>query len=1290
MTQESSMPPGEIATEMTGRKPTHGQFQVREPLLRSIFENAQIGISFYKIDTKEIFPNRAMQEMLGRTEEYLSRLEKWDEITHPDDRAACAKRYAELVEGKRDRDEWEQRFLRQDGRTVVTGVRFTVLRDETDRPEYVVSFQDDITERKQALEERNRVAHQLEMLLESTGQGIYGIDLRGNCTFTNRACCEMLGYNAKELLGRNMHGLVHHHKPDGSLYPVVECPIFRAFQKGAGCRIDAEVMWRRDGSAISVEYSSFPILEGEKITGAVVTFVDITERKEAEEKLRASEQLFPSVFEDAQVGIGVYKVNAREHFSNRALHEMLDYSAEELSQLNQWDEIVHPDERVSGAERYAALVEGKHDQDEYQQRLIRRDGQIVLGNVRCQLLRDATGRPECVVSLTEDITERTAAEDLLRKREEELRKANFLAETALDLTRAGYWHVALDGSGLFDSSPRRDAIFGEIPRPDFRYQLEDVFTHAKEADEVAAAARLEAFNAAIDGRTEKYDTIYAHKRPVDGQVIWIHALGHVVRDSTGTPTDLYGVSQDITEFKRLEAELLSAKEAAELATKVKSEFLANMSHEIRTPMNAILGMTHLALRTELTAKQRDYLTKTKAAAEGLLGIINDILDFSKIEAGKLAMEHTDFRLDAVLEHLSTVVTPKICEKKLEFLIDEQDNLPAVLVGDQLRLGQVLINLVNNAVKFTERGEIVVTLRLEGYVLDRVKVKCEVRDSGIGMTPEQSARLFQAFSQADTSTTRKYGGTGLGLSISKRLVEMMEGNIWVESEYGRGSTFCFTAWFGIGVDETRPKRLPPDLASIRALVVDDNAMARDILAHALRQLLPRVDSASSGDHALRVLSEADEQDPYRVIFMDWQMPGLDGLETSRIIKGNGGLKHVPRIVIITAFDQEEIRAQAEELKIDGLLQKPVSQSMLFDTLMNIFGSDGEESSSSIVSRSNLQSYDASGIRILLVEDNEVNQQIATELFESAGANVTVANHGGEAIRLLTERHPPPFDIVFMDLQMPEMDGFTATAILRAKPELEKLPIIAMTAHAMTDEIQRCLSAGMDDHVGKPIDPGVLFATLGRWTCKKQQRVPVIPASLSGKEDEITLPEIDGVDLKEGLQRLAGNKRLYRNLLMQFVQAHRQEDERIATAIEIQDFSLAERLAHSIKGVAGNIGIKTICAVAGKLEIAIRHRNPSLLALTKEFGAVLDPQIQAIAQALTSVAPVLTIPKRSRTLCSAAVLAAVSDLRKSLERCDAAALEFYSALADLLENSFRAESMERLGTAVNRFEFEAALA
>jgi PAS domain S-box-containing protein len=1124
--------------------------EASDQLFRSIFENAQIGISFFNIDGQAVFTNRAFQEMLGYTEKELSHLEKWDEIIHPDERASGAERYAELVQGKHEKDEWEQRFVHHDGRAVVSNARFSLIRDASGKPQYLASLTEDITESRRAQEERNRLTRRMQLLMESTGQGIYGIDLEGKCTFINRATCELICCRSEEALGQNMHALVHHHKPDGSVYPVDQCPVYRAIKKGEGCRVDDEVMWRRDGTPIPVEYSSFPILEEGRITGAVVTVVDITERKRAEEKVRASEQLFRSIFENAQIGIGVFNIDKQELSPNRALQEMLGYTEKELSRLETWDQITPPDESALDAKRYGELVQGKRGKDEWEQRLIRRDGRIALTNVRFSLLRDAAGRPQYVASLQEDITER----------------------------------------------------------------------------------------------------------------------------------------------KRLEAELVTAKVVAEAATKAKSDFLANMSHEIRTPMNAILGMTHLALKTELTPKQSDYLTKTKIAAQALLGIINDILDFSKIEAGKLEMEKTEFDLGNVLENLSSVVSQKAHDKNLEFLIAAPHDLSPKLVGDPLRLGQILINLVNNAVKFTEHGEVVVFVELEERVSDRVKLRFSVRDSGIGMTPEQTARLFQAFSQADASNTRKYGGTGLGLSISKRLVEMMGGEIWAESSYGAGSTFLFTAWFGIGSAEAERRHLIPDLTGIRALVVDDNALACEILTDALKAFLLRVESVSSGEAALRELAAADSRNPYQVVLMDWHMPGMDGLEASRHILHGGHLRHVPKIVMITAFGREDIRVQAEGMGIEGYLLKPVSPSMLYDMLMDVFRVEEQKGGRSrpIKTKEDIPSPNASGIRILLVEDNEVNQQVATELLESAGASVRIASHGGEAVRILTEGEgPPPFDVVLMDLQMPEMDGFTATKLLRAQPRLQSLPIIAMTAHAFVEERQHCLEAGMNDHVGKPIDPDTVFETLMRWAKPRQVQAAGIEAGPAKAGDDVILPEIDGVEVAGGLKRVAGNKRLYRDLLVQFAAQQGDANVKISVAIKSGDRKLAERIAHTVKGVAGNIGLGKVFAVAEKLEKAIREADLVVPALLEEFAQILNRQVQAIQQAIHDVTANGLKKEQSADFDTQAASVAIAHLRALLESSDADAVEAFLAVENILTGTVDKAMMGALGTTIGEFDFQGAL-
>jgi CheY-like chemotaxis protein/HPt (histidine-containing phosphotransfer) domain-containing protein len=472
------------------------------------------------------------------------------------------------------------------------------------------------------------------------------------------------------------------------------------------------------------------------------------------------------------------------------------------------------------------------------------------------------------------------------------------------------------------------------------------------------------------------------------------------------------------------------KAKAEDATRAKSDFLANMSHEIRTPMNAVIGMAHLALKTELTPKQQDYLNKIQSSANSLLGIINDILDFSKIEAGKLDMEAVEFDLLETMDNVANVITVKAQEKEnLEVLFYLDSQVPNFLVGDSLRLNQILINLGNNAVKFTEKGEIVITTRIAEKMDEKITLQFSVRDTGIGMTAEQQAKLFQAFSQADTSTTRKYGGTGLGLTISKRLVNMMGGEIWIESEAGQGTTFHFTADFGLGKETVKRRFEPaPDLRGLKVLVVDDNATSREILQDILESFSFEVFLAASGKEALEEVEMADSDQPFELVIMDWKMPGMDGIEASRRIKNHPKLRKHPAIVLVTAYGREETMRQADEIGLEGFLLKPVNSSVLFDAIMQALGKEVQNAPRA--GRKKEQSAEElssiAGARVLLVEDNEINQQVAQEILQGAGLNVTVANNGREGVEAAMQTQ---YDVILMDIQMPVMDGYAATREIR---------------------------------------------------------------------------------------------------------------------------------------------------------------------------------------------------------------------------------------------------------------------
>jgi two-component system sensor histidine kinase/response regulator len=639
-----------------------------------------------------------------------------------------------------------------------------------------------------------------------------------------------------------------------------------------------------------------------------------------------------------------------------------------------------------------------------------------------------------------------------------------------------------------------------------------------------------------------------------------------------------------------------------------------MSHEIRTPMNAIIGMAHLALRTNLNNKQKDYVSNIHGSGQQLLGIINDILDLSKIEAGKLDVEEVDFRIEEVLDNVGRIVGEKASAKGLELIFDIDTKLPGHLVGDSLRIGQILINYATNAVKFTEAGEIVVRTRILTENDRDLLVRFEVEDTGIGMTPEQKDRLFQSFSQADTSTTRKYGGTGLGLAISKNIAELMGGEVGVSSDFGKGSTFWFTAALKKSVQQERDFVPTPDLRDRHVLVVDDNEHAREILPAMLMAMTFRVDVVSTGEEAvIAVRDQNSGDDPYDIVFLDWMLDGIDGVEAGQQMAALA-LKHQPERIMVTAYGRAEVMDAAEQAGIEVALIKPVTQSHLFDAAVRVFG--GVVANEKTPQDDWEAHIDAlSGAKVLLVEDNELNQQVAMELLKEGGLEVDLAENGREVVSMVVEKD---YDAVLMDMQMPVMDGVTATQEIRKDPRFANLPILAMTANAMESDREKTREAGMNDHIAKPIDPASLFKSLLNFIEPRS-------AATSDKAEPAAAPQepatadagldIPGLDVKDGLGRVLGNKELYIRFLRQFVESGDVE------AVGAIRFSLAQgeresakRAAHTLKGMAGTIGASAVQETAGEVETAIRDGVDDIEDLLLALDSALVMTIGSIEQGL----------------------------------------------------------------------------
>ncbi len=793
----------------------------------------------------------------------------------------------------------------------------------------------------------------------------------------------------------------------------------------------------------------------------------------------------------------------------------------------------------------------------------------------------------------------------------------------------------------------------------------------------------------------------------------------------GQPIALLGSGEDITRLRAQKIQLEQARQEAEEANRAKSEFLSRMSHELRTPMNAIIGLSHLALRTGLNPHQRDYLQKISNAGQGLLGIINDILDFSKIEAGKLTLEAVDFQLDAVLSDVATLIADMIFAKGVELLFRVDDDVPTCLNGDPLRLNQVLLNLLSNAAKFTEQGQIQLQVSVGEQQPQQLEVELvfRVQDTGIGMTEAQMGNLFQPFTQAELSTTRRYGGTGLGLSICQRLLELMDGSIAVNSVPGEGSCFTARCRFRLGACAT-PLALPEALGQMRVLVVDDNPLAREVITQLLHPFPLRCDATGSGAEALAMVHEANaHQQPYGLVLLDWKLGDqLDGLQVAADIRANPVIQQ-PRILLITAYGGEDACQLAPPGLLDGILCKPVRSSELMDHLTAMFGggdSAGSAAAASASTQGQELAWGLQGLKVLVVEDHPINQQIVSELLTIAGVEVSGASNGVEALAWLEQQPLPPCDLVLMDLNMPEMDGWECTRRLRADARWQQLPVLAMTAHAMRQERDRCMRIGMQDLITKPIDPDHLYERLHHWSgrhcqgpgepapASAQQAVPqpapadeesrpqnpgLDSSELNGAEQggsQLNRLALEGFDLPGALKRVAGNRALYCQLLQSLVHTQADAAQRLEAALKSNNLKEAALIVHSLRGASANLGATSLAEAATRLELEL-NQQLCHSHTRQTFEVQLQLTMAFIRSAFAMEPAEGTAPSQEGP--ATAVLSLeqqhlLGQLDALLAAFDGEALEFISQHREALITTLGSAGFERMAAELMRFDFSAA--
>ena len=1169
-------------------------------------------------------------------EERVHHISRWLSRMHPDDQGRLFEATERVrVSGEREFDAYYRlRHQTQDrwiwvlsrGRVVEYAPDGSILRmigtiiDVTHEKELearLTATTERLTAQTRQLQETLAL---LEGVLRGTPDLIYVKDCAGRYVLVNPAVEQVMGRTADDIIGR------------------LDTEIFPPDIAHALMQNDRQVLQTDrpysieetavvDGNPRTYASTKAPLRDSEgRLIGILGISRDQTEAKLAELELRRSEARWQFALDGSGDGIWDWDMRSGHVFYSHQWKAMLGHAEEDIgSTVSEWSQRVHPDDVARCWDIIEAHLQGRSLDFVLEHRMRTRDGRwrwiLDRGKV---IERGTDGQPLRVIGTHTDITARKESEAAILALNERL-------QLALGVSGVGIWELPEVTGQSFTWDEPMHALYRMAPGT-FSGRLQDWLERIHPEDRVALLKRWE--DALGDAYAHAFDTEFRIQWPT-GEVRHLRAQAQIFRAADGAPLRAIGVNRDITDERRAAEVLLHAKEAAESAGRAKSDFLAVMSHEIRTPMNTVLGMSRLALQTELAPKQRNYLGKVHASAENLLTIINNVLDYSKIEAGGLALEAADFTLSSVLDAVAAVTAMKAEEKGLEIAYTTTAGVPEHLVGDAFRLGQVLINLVSNAVKFTARGEVIVSVclvdKLDGQ---RSRLRFEVRDTGIGLDAWQADRLFQAFNQAESATSRKYGGTGLGLVICRRLVELMGGSIGVRSKPGEGATFHFTIDVGVrqGLEAQPSAGRQPGLAGKRVLVTDDNASARSIFARMLRQFRMNVTTAASGQEAIEALKNAArDQRAFDLVLMDWRMPGLDGLEVARRIRADHELQQTPAVLMVTAYGREEVIHQVEQLQLDGLLIKPVTESTLLETVESIFAQrDSTDAPTRCVAPTDaLTSAGAilghcRGQRVLVVDDHALNREVASEFLLAAGLAVDVAPDGESALGRLASQH---YDAMLLDIHMPGMDGLATAREIRRHARWAHLPIIALTALARPQDRAASMEAGMNAHLTKPLDAGMLYETLAKWMSPARQDgrgdVPVADDQAETAAVDSRLPHASSMDLRKALERMEGKHDMLLSVMRHFISDFGDASVRLDDYIQARRTTAVANLVHAVRGSAAYLHADALCIAAERLENAAwagqvgdmyRHKAAFIRAL----ALVMSELQQVLAEYPTVVA------------------------------------------------------------------------